>query len=568
MSLTAQILRTILVTVAVCLVFAAGANKATAQVTDEPAKKTGSTIRGIATYADTGNPLRDAAIEILNNETGMSQGGAFTDRRGQFVFKNVPAGRYLIYAYARGLLLPGNYQRNLGPVTAQLQLSVTKDIFTEVVVNGTDSVDVKVQAVRGGVITGRVVSDDDQPVPKAEIKLLKRENDKWMPVDFTWRGASADPRQSLTDPSGSYRIAGLYAGEYIVRVSEPTIRFDRTDPADDAYDDGSLMVAFHPAATNIKQAQAVTVVEGAESSDIDIRLPDRVPRTISGTVTLGPNNEPGGFAEILIERSDEAGFGSVLDVSMRADQEGKWIVRGVPAGEYDVKFGGSVRVGSSENDGHISVATKKVRITVSNEDVVLNVKLAAGATVAGTVRLDGAVPEGAYDLAPGVVPATDASPPASNTRASSRGYVRSKGRFEIDRLAEGKYWFVISGFMPDRYYVKSVTRKGVDLAQKPFTLTAGSVFDDVVVTFATDVATIEGELTDFKPRNSSERVIVTLAPANDATRRFSPGVVTAHANFQGKFVFNCGPGEYLVTVLNGNQRRVTVSAGEKIKIRL
>jgi hypothetical protein len=141
----------------------------------------------------------------------MSQGGVITDRRGQFVLTNMPAGRYLIYAYARGLLVPGNYQRNLGPVTAQLRLSVTKDIFTEVVVNGTDSVDVKVQAVRGGVITGRVVSDDDQPVPKAEIKLLKRENDKWVPVDFTWRGASADPRQLLSDPGGSYRIAGLYA---------------------------------------------------------------------------------------------------------------------------------------------------------------------------------------------------------------------------------------------------------------------------------------------------------------------------------------------------------------------
>src|SRR6185503_8659548 len=148
------------------------------------------------------------------------------------------------------------------------------------------------------------------------------------------------------------------------------------------------MVAFHPSATSIKQAQAVTVVEGAESSGIDIRLPDRVPRTISGTVTFGPNNEPGGFAEILIERPDESGFGSVLDVSMRADDDGKWIVRGVPAGEYDVKFGGSVRVGSSEDGGHISVAIKKVRVTVSNEDVVLNIKLAAGATVAGTIRID------------------------------------------------------------------------------------------------------------------------------------------------------------------------------------
>ena len=74
MSITAQAVRTVLVTVAVCLVFAAGPNRAFAQDTEEPEKKAGSTIRGVATYADTGNPLRDAAINIVNNESGLYQG--------------------------------------------------------------------------------------------------------------------------------------------------------------------------------------------------------------------------------------------------------------------------------------------------------------------------------------------------------------------------------------------------------------------------------------------------------------------------------------------------------------
>ncbi|HEX5965202.1 MAG TPA: carboxypeptidase-like regulatory domain-containing protein [Pyrinomonadaceae bacterium] len=569
MSIAAQTLRTVLVTVGVCLVCAAGASTCLAQVTGELEKKAGSTIRGVVTYSDTGNPLRDAAIGIVNNETGMYEAGAVTDRRGRFVLKDVAAGRYLIHANAPGLLLPEAYNRNVGPVTTQLRPGSAKDIYTEVVVNGTDSVDVKVQALRGGVITGRVVSEDDQPVPRAEIKLLKRENDKWVPIDFTWRGASADPRLLMTDPSGSYRIAGLYSGDYIVRVSEPTTRFDRTDPADDAYNDGSFMVAYYPAATNIKQAQAVTVVEGSESSGIDIRLPDRVPRTISGTVTFGPNNEPGGFAEIVIERPDESGFRSDFDATIRADDDGKWVMRGIPAGEYDVKFGGSVRVDSPEGGGHIYVAPRKFRVTVSNEDVVLNVRLAVGATVAGTVKFGGPPPEDFYVLTPGLVVAKEGAvfPGNSTDSSARRGYVRDKGTFEIQHLAEGKYWFVLTGFKPDRYYVKSVTRKGVDLAQKPFTLTAGTVFADVVVTLATDVATIEGQL-DFKPKTLPGEVIVTLAPANDATRRFSPGLLKAHPDAQGRFVFNCGPGEYLVAVPNGAQRRVTVSAGEKIKIRL
>ncbi len=487
-------------------------------------------------------------------------------------------------------------------MSSQLRLNAKRDLFIEVVVNGTDSVDVKIQVVRGGVITGRVVSEDDQPVPNAEINLLKRENDKWIPDVSRWSGAAEEDR-TKTDASGVYRIAGLEAGDYIVRVSEPTIGYDRFAHAEDAYSDGSLMVTYYPTATNIKEAQSVTVVEGSESSGVDIRLPERIPRSISGSITHGPDDAPAGYIGILVERTDEAGFLRDLDTTSRADNNGNWVVQGVPAGNYVLRFSGSVRSGSGESGRHVYIAPKRVAVTVANEDVVLNTKVEPGPIVYGSVKFEGPPPDSVHDLNLGVVLASEGSErPLNNPSRRSNpnykwGYLRDKSKFEIRELAPGKYWFVMSGFDPDLYYVKSVTRKGVDLAQSPFTLAAGAEFGDVLVTLGTDVATIEGQVSNLKPKTSPNEtktsagdVVVMLAPANDATRRFSRGLLTVHPDAHGKFTFTCGPGEYFLAAFTRAQReklttpltedyfkqdngagarqkfqRVKVRAGEKLK---
>ena len=598
-------IRTILVSV-VCLWFLTSPIKSVAQIDPDPEPRTGgSTVRGTVTYSDTNRPTRQASVHLIKDDNGEYAGHTVTNGRGQFVMEHVAAGRYILYADLPGVLGPGGYERNMAPVTSQLRLNTKRDLFTEVVVNGTDSVDVKVQVVRGGVITGRVVTEDDQPVVNAEINLLRRENDKWIRDLSRWRGATEEER-TKTDASGVYRIAGLEAGDYIVRVSEPAIGYDRFAHAEDAYSDGSLMVTYHPFATNIKEAQSVTVVEGGESSGIDVRLPERIPRSISGSITHGPDDAPARYIGILVARTDETSllggfdFLGTSDTTTRADENGNWVVQGVPAGNYVVRFSGSVRSGSGASGRQIYIAPKSVAVTVANDDIVLNTKVEPGPIVYGSVKFEGPPLEVINELDVGVVLAGEGSERAPNNSSGRSnpnykwGYFQDKSRFEIRELAPGKYWFVMSGFDPDRSYVKSVTRKGVDLAQGPFTLTSGAEFGDVLVTFGSDVATIEGRVSNVgnvKPKTSNETktlpgdFVVMLAPANDATRRFSRGLLTAHPDGQGKFTFNCGPGEYFVTVLTRAQReklttpitedyfkqdnekfqRVKVRAGEKLK---
>lgn len=99
-----------------------------------------------------------------------------------------------------------------------------------------------------------------------------------------------------------------------------------------------------------------------------------------------------------------------------------------------------------------------------------------------------------------------------------------------------------------KFYVKSVTRKGVDLMQTPFKLTEDLVFDDVVVTLATDLARVEGQV--MLPHGELlADLTVIVAAADDVTRRFSSGSRTLQAGAKGKIVFDSAPGEYLIAAL-------------------
>ncbi|HEY5885487.1 MAG TPA: hypothetical protein VIT88_12420, partial [Pyrinomonadaceae bacterium] len=90
---------------------------------------------------------------------------------------------------------------------SQVQLGGT-DFATEVIVTGGDDVELKIKAQRGGVNTGRVVDEDNEPIGNAELRLLKRENGKWVPVLTTWFTADRNEGELKTNSTG--------AGEYVI----------------------------------------------------------------------------------------------------------------------------------------------------------------------------------------------------------------------------------------------------------------------------------------------------------------------------------------------------------------
>ena len=564
--------RTILPALTVCLVIFASANKAAPQGVRQPPKEIGgSTVRGAVTYADTGRPLRNARVMLLANDNGPGTTIGITDFRGEFMMRHVPAGRFALIVDSPGILKPQDFGRVQSQLIARFRLSDKRDLFTEVVVNGSDSVNVKLQALRGGVITGRVVTEDDQPSADANLKILRSENGKWAPVSTDIGDLPSDVKGLKTDAKGVYRIAGLPAGDYLVCVHEAYIATDGKPIEEGGYMNAQLMVAYYPSATNIKDAQAITVVEGSESTGIDIRLPERAAYTMSGKV-LAPDNAPAAYAQVMISRIDGAGdVDESIETRTTSEEDGSWRLMGVPAGEYLLTISGSVRVITREGGTYISVLPKKIKVRVENGDVIVpDVRLRYGATVGGKVTVDGKIPKRGFGLFPGLVTADDENvgaraafnplDPGRHRYPTGDEYVREDGSFQMLAVAPGKYWFELPWRAEEGMYLKAVTRKGVDLMQSPLTVTAETVIDDVVVAIATDVATIEGELAlppgqpEATQKRAARDVIVVLAPATEATRRNTGGkLLLVQADGQGRFSFACAPGEYFVTAFTSAQ---------------
>jgi hypothetical protein len=514
-------------------------------------KPNGSTVRGVVVYSDTGRPLRHARVTLFRVDSKTLMNTA-SDLRGRFEFEDVQEGEYRLTVEAPGLLTPyGNVVR-ARTIVEKPRFPDIDELITRVTVNGVDSIDLKIKSVRGGVITGRVVNDDDQPVQHAEIRLLRREKGKWVPLWSTWTMHHEDAQRA--DATGVYRIAGLPSGDYLVRASEPSLADDFVPGDEDAYSNGSFFVAYYPAATRLKDAKLVSVTTGNETTNIDIRMTQQAPHTLSGTLKSELLGKPGSSFAITVERSDEAGFSTAIQNSTAGvNPEGKWEVVGLPAGEYVVTMVGSA---ITVNDGNVEFErTLPKRITVKLQDqkvTILDTTLTLGARVAGTVMLNGKPLARESSLTAAVKPVEDPGGANDTTDQSDNpsfaiGLVHANGKFSIAPLLPGTYWFEFFLRKPDEFYVKSVTRKGIDLMQAPFKLADDVLFDDVVVTLATDLASVEGQLMLPEAEQlTGGNVTVVMAPANELTNRFNPGTRTLPAGAKGKIAVRSPPGEYLI----------------------
>lgn len=556
----------------------------------------GSTIRGRVVYADTGRPLRRAKVRVVYPAQAETRFQNLTDRKGEFVVEGLPAGRYFLGVEAPGIISPALYFRRDTSILNEIKFGENRDLFHEVFVNGKDNVEVQIRARRGGVIAGQVTFEDDQPVADAEIRLLSRKSGKLYPVSGHWESYS--PSKIKTDSQGMYRIAGLTAGEYLVRVSERSLLTSRAGDDEEAYGDGSFMVCYYPSATTIKNAQTVSVSEGSQVTGIDIRMPERNSRTVSGVVSFGPHNEPVGFVELRLDRLEEQRPPTyvIAEGTTRSDEHGRWEVRGIPDGDYVITIGGTARIGTPEGGGHLDIPTLRIPVKVDGSDV-LNViaHLSKGGYISGTLTVAGGRLRDhdflSIDLIDESIRSKSSAPDQTeivwNNSRSSEFAVISDSRFELRGLLPGKYWLRVSGIDPDEFYVKGITRNDVDLLQSPLNVTDGGNYSGIKVTLGMDLAVLEGKIVTPRAnqKRTSKGIVIVLVPAETTGPNFNKSMRSFLAATDGSFTIKCGPGEYILVAMTENQinqlsgppsekyflenrsigQRVKVKAGENLK---
>lgn len=241
-----------------------------------PAAPVGA-ISGIVVEQGARTPVSGAQVTAMLERRGPPGPDVFanrpptvlTDAAGRFSFSGLAPGRYRLTVSKAG------YAMSFGPTTPPQ------------VVDLTDRVDsVELALPRGGVIVGRVLDANGEPIADASVSPMRRiargrlTRPGAPPVD-----TERQPQLVMAGPSvqanelGEFRIHSLAAGEYYVRAMPRMMA-----PAIMTGAGTSLVPTFLPSTTDPTAAQAVLVVAGETSAVGDLRLVAAAAFTVSGVV--------------------------------------------------------------------------------------------------------------------------------------------------------------------------------------------------------------------------------------------------------------------------------------------
>ena len=145
-------------------------------------------IHGNVVTDQTGSPIRGADVTCT---AGLSKWIAATDDNGRFDIPDLPAGAYMVRVSKAGFV-------EAAPPNVVLKDKTTSELK-----------DVRLH--RGGVIAGRVMNAQGEPIVDANVAVSL--------VDPTLGNRMLMASQSTrTDDLGSFRLFGLPPGSYFVHV--------------------------------------------------------------------------------------------------------------------------------------------------------------------------------------------------------------------------------------------------------------------------------------------------------------------------------------------------------------
>ena len=389
---------------------------------------------------------------------------------------------------------------------------------------------VRLELVRGGVITGTVTNASGEPVIQVRVRALMIRDAKGEAVKT--RGITYD---ESTDDRGVYRIYGMRAGTYL--VSTGGLGFS---PTFNPYDDD--VPTYAPSSTRDNAAEVS--VRSGEESNIDIRYRGQPGHTVSGTVKLGSNN---GAAVTLVP----AGGLTPVGFAYQFPGSSGFALNGIADGDYDLAAQDLMITSAPTTITPPTSLSEIKRITVKGANVTgIELIPTPLPSVSGRISLESSkAPEcegkrAALFAEMLVQPRRhekDAAREALFLRAfASPPLPNSSGSFVLMNLLPGRYQFE-PRFYARYWYLKSITLGKTDAAANWTVVKSGDQLKNLNITLAEGAGSVRGRAT----AEASSGMTVYLVPveadkAEDVLRFFVTRIAA-----DGTFAFsNLPPGRY------------------------
>lgn len=246
----------------------------TAAIVASIVMQSGVAVTGVVVDGVTQLPVADARVLLARVDGALTTSVAtIVNDRGQFAVRDMPPGRYRVFATRDGYLRG----ESDAPIVVEAGRSVAP---------------LSVTLTPTAVISGRVVNEFGDPVPRLYVRA-------WAPRLVA---------EARTNDLGEYRLFDLGPGSYVIsaeRYTAPYINGDRyqipTPPCPDCMGEGAGMigltnlfstagyidpraltsetskVVFYPGTTDRTAAAPVEVRAGAHVPNIDLRLTVKAP---------------------------------------------------------------------------------------------------------------------------------------------------------------------------------------------------------------------------------------------------------------------------------------------------
>ena len=459
--------------------------------------------------------LRAARIAGADDSHPRDSYLTLTDSNGHFSITGMVAGTYDCVPSRTGF----------GGVPPDA-IASTKYYPLVTVENGKTTSGILVKLTPLGVISGRVMDAEGDPVVRVQVMVMTN----------SYPNTGAQSRQTRgwaqTNDRGEYRVYNLFPGTYYVAANGngnqgfgPVMNGQRLP---------ILITTYHPATTEPEQAAPVELRPGAEAQATDIHM-QRI-RVFSIRGKAPPMDQNHNYMVNAQRRSPD--FRGMFGGGGRM-RNGEWEIPGLEPGSYVVTM---TRVELNNGRGAImprggsgeGQTTTYAFVEIADKDVDGVECTFPGAEVSGVVKSIGEKPAKLTDFRVMLAP--------EGGRTYQSEPVKADGGFSI------------SGIMPDTYritvqpgnsaYMASVKLESQELASRELDLRRGGGAS-LAITVANDFADAEGKVTDADG-NPEPSVNVTFVPdqsKSDWRNSFNSQLTDS----QGRFVFRrIIPGTYTI----------------------
>lgn len=473
---------------------------------------TKGTITGRAIDKGTGQPLKKVTVLVRQAESsGGPRGGRFnqpqavmTDSDGHYSIQ-VDAGQYRLSASRNGYVAQAFGQKDARRPGTILTVG-----------EGQTLKDINFDLVPGGVIAGRVVDEDGEPMSNVMIQVLRATyQDGERRLENAGNSARSDDR-------GDYRLFGLMARRYYVSATRrggdgPFVMMvgdgGPVTGAAGAPSEG-YATTYYPGTTDMGSAASIEV-RAAEEQRVNFTMVPTHVFKVSGRAT-DANGQPVRQGMAMLMPRGGGGF-MMGPGGMSPIQNGKYEIRGVVPGSYFVM--------AAVRDEDMQAGRRDVEVADSDVENV-NLSLSEGSEIHGSIKF---------------VDFTGKQPDTMNIFLQPKRAGMFFGMTSTNAKADGS--FVLKNVLPEDYvttisnlpadsFIKSVKIGGDETVTSGFNGAKGGTMEIVISGRA---GTIDGMVTDADGKPFAGATVVLTSDKPIRSRRSA--AETTSTDQYGHFTF-------------------------------